>query len=120
MAKAVISNRIFLDVTDALKKELYTKLTYKIPPKYPGAIPTVVRTMGLVNKTTASLPSGRLDLIPEDYEVIDRRVQIPVVWPEPKYDLRDSQKVVFDAVNDGAIINAPVSWGKCLALYLSN
>jgi superfamily II DNA or RNA helicase len=59
-----------------------------------------------------SIPVGRIDLIPEDYEIIDKRVTAPTVFPEFKFKLRASQQRVYDAVEDNAIINAWVSWGK--------
>lgn len=59
-----------------------------------------------------SLPIGRIDLIPKDYEIEDRRVRIASTFPEFKFDLRPSQQEVYNIVNDNCIINAKPSWGK--------
>jgi len=37
---------------------------------------------------------------------------VPVEFPEFKFPLRDSQQAVYDEIDDCAIINAWVSWGK--------
>jgi superfamily II DNA or RNA helicase len=37
---------------------------------------------------------------------------VPVKFPEFKFDLRDSQAKVYNEIEDNAIINAFVSWGK--------
>ncbi|SVA93259.1 uncharacterized protein METZ01_LOCUS146113 [marine metagenome] len=59
-----------------------------------------------------TIPSGREDLIDDDYEVVDKRVLIPAEFPEFQYDLRPSQEEVYQKVEDNCIINAWVSWGK--------
>ena len=60
-----------------------------------------------------SIPVGRVDLIPDDYEIVDKRLtNVPVEFPEFKFPLRESQQAVFDEIEDNAIINAWVSWGK--------
>jgi superfamily II DNA or RNA helicase len=59
-----------------------------------------------------SMPIGRMDLIPDHYEIVDKRIEKPVEFPEFKFDLRPSQKDVYDEIEDNAIVNAWVSWGK--------
>ena len=54
----------------------------------------------------------REDLIPTNYEVIDKRNDLEVDFPKFKFDLRPSQEAVYDEVYDSSIINAWVSWGK--------
>ena len=68
--------------------------------------------MARIKTGLVSIPVGRTDLIPQDYEVVDKREVIKADFPEFKFDLRDSQKAVYDELNDNAIINAWVSWGK--------
>ena len=68
--------------------------------------------MARVRDTLVSIPIGRTDLIPADYEVVDKRINIPVDFPEFKLPLRPSQQEVYDEIEDNSIINAWVSWGK--------
>ena len=110
--KAVISNRIYLQVTDEYKDFLSKELTYTIPSYNPTDPPLVIKNMARIKTGLVSIPVGRTDLIPQDYEVVDKREVIKADFPKFKFDLRDSQKAVYDELNDNAIINAWVSWGK--------
>ena len=110
--KAVISNRIYLEVTDEYKDFLSKELTYTIPSYNPTDPPLVIKNMSRIKSGLVSIPVGRTDLIPQDYEVVDKREVIKADFPTFKFDLRDSQKAVYDELNDNAIINAWVSWGK--------
>ena len=110
--KAVISNRIYLTVTEEYKDFLSKELTYTIPSYNPTDPPLVIKNMARIKTGLVSIPVGRTDLIPQDYEVVDKREVIQADFPEFKFDLRDSQKAVYDELNDNAIINAWVSWGK--------
>ena len=110
--KAVISNRIYLEVTPELKDDLSRQLTYKIAGFSPNDPPQIIKNMVRIRSDLVSIPSGRTDLIPEGYEIVDKRLQVPIDFPEFKFDLRPSQQEVYDEINDSAIINAWVSWGK--------
>ena len=110
--KAVISNRIYLEVTDEYKDFLSKELTYTIPSYNPTDPPLVIKNMARIKTGLVSIPVGRTDLIPQDYEIVDKREVIKADFPEFKFDLRESQKAVYDELNDNAIINAWVSWGK--------
>ena len=110
--KAVISNRIYLQVTDEYKDFLSKELTYTIPSYNPTDPPLVIKNMARIKTGLVSIPVGRTDLIPQDYEVVDKREVIKADFPKFKFDLRESQKAVYDELNDNAIINAWVSWGK--------
>ena len=110
--KAVISNRIYLEVTDEYKDFLSKELTYTIPSYNPTDPPLVIKNMARIKTGLVSIPVGRTDLIPQNYEVVDKREVIKADFPKFKFDLRDSQKAVYDELNDNAIINAWVSWGK--------
>ena len=103
--KAVISNRIYLDVTEKYKEVLNKELTYTIPSYNPTDPPLVIKNMARIRSNLVSIPVGRTDLIPEDYEIVDKREYIPVELPEFKFDLRESQKEVYDAIEDLSLIH---------------
>ena len=110
--KAVISNRIYLECTSEYREVLSNELTYVIPGLGPEDPPQVIKNMQRVRTDLVSIPVGRTDLIPKDYEIVDKRIYVPVDFPEFRFPLRDSQQLVFDELNDNCIINAWVSWGK--------
>ena len=110
--KAVVSNRIYLEVTQEYKDFLDKELTYTIASYNPTDPPLVIKNMSRIRTDLVSIPVGRMDLIPNDYEVVDKRELWPVELPEFRFDLRESQQAVYDAIEDNAIINAWVSWGK--------
>lgn len=123
--KAIISNRIYLSNPGVEKsKEIIKALTYKIKKdtgsKQFSSIETI-KNYKILPKGILSLPQGRQDLIPEGFEVVDKRVLVPVPFPDPKFPLRDSQQPVYDEINDTAFINALVGWGKTFtALHLAH
>ena len=110
--KAVYSNRIYLSVNDHLESLIDKQLTYKIPAFKPTDPPEIIKNMGYVRDGLITIPVGRDDLIPSNYEIVDKRTEVPVEFPEFKFDLRESQQDVYDEVYDNCIINAWVSWGK--------
>lgn len=112
MKKAVISNRIYLNV-EASELSFFDKaLTYKIDSYRKDEPPKIIKNLRRVKNGIISIPSGREDLIPEGYEIVDKRVTVPVKFPEFKFTLRPSQQEVYDKINGNAVINASVSWGK--------
>ena len=110
--KAVISHRIYMDCDERLQEQIDKELTYTIPSHNPLDPPEVIKNMGIIRNGLVSLPIGRTDLIPSNYEIVDRRVNKPVDFPKFKFDLRPSQQAVYDEIEDNSIINAWVSWGK--------
>jgi len=110
--KAVISHRIYMDCSAELQEAIDKELTYVIPSHNPLDPPQVIKNMGIIRNGLVSLPIGRTDLKPEHYEIVDKRVKKSVEFPEFKFELRQSQKDVYDAIEDNSIINAWVSWGK--------
>ena len=101
-----------MSVNKELHNSIEKELTYTIPPRIPSDPPMVFKTIRFIKDGLISIPMGREDLIPSDYEIVDKRVVMETELPDFKFDLRPSQKVVHDEVNDNAIINAWVSWGK--------
>lgn len=116
MPKAVLSNRIYLDTTPELTQQLIRTLTYKIKKNIPGATHfsqfEIIKNFKLVGKNVITIPIGRTDLIPENFEIIDKRINQEMPFPVPKLNLRPEQQTVFDAVTDTCFINAMVGWGK--------
>ena len=110
--KAILSHRIYIEVSPQLEQKLEKELTYSLPPRMPMDPPIIIKTIRRIRKGLVSIPIGRVDLIPDDYEIVDKRVKSPVELPDFKFDLRPSQKSVYDEIEDNAIINAWVSWGK--------
>ena len=110
--KAVLSDRIYLDVLPHQQQKIDKELTYSIAPYKYGDPPIIIKNMALIKNGLVAIPSGREDLIPEEHEIVDKRVLKPVEFPPFKLTLRPSQQAVFDEINGSAIINAWVSWGK--------
>lgn len=117
--KAIISNKIYLKLPDVeLSKKITNTLTYRIQKK--GAVGSftkieLIKNYSFVNPDILVIPQNRPDLIPEGYEIEDRRVLNPVPFPEPLIPLRLDQQEVVDAINDSAFINAKPGWGKTFA-----
>ena len=101
-----------MDCTPDMQERIDKELTYLIPSHNPTDPPQVIANMGIIRNGLISIPIGRADLIPRGYEIKDKRNLVPVDFPEFKYDLRPSQQKVYDEIEDNAIINAWVSWGK--------
>ena len=124
MAKAIISNRIYIDNPGVDHTKLVmTELTYKIKKetgsKQFQAIETI-KNYKVLTKGIISMPQGRVDLIPNGYEIVDKRLLNPVPFPDPKFELRSDQQEIYDKVNDTCFINAKVGWGKTFtALHLA-
>ena len=110
--KAVLSDRIYLEVLPHTQKKIDDELTYAIPSFKFNDPPFIIKNMALIRPGMIAIPIGRQDLIPNDYEIVDKRIEKPVEFPEFAFDLRESQQLVYDEVKDSAIINAWVSWGK--------
>lgn len=113
--KAVLSNRIFLEVTREYGSFLQDELSYAIPSFQNPDQPQILRNFTTIRPGLMSIPIGRTDLIPEGYEVKDKRLLVPAEFPRFNGTLRDSQQLVHDQLNDNCIINAKPSWGKTYA-----
>ena len=100
MDKAVIGNRIFMKVPANVRENIDRELTYPIPPRNPLDPPFIIKNMALIAGGLISVPSGRTDLIPQEYEIVDKRVTKSVDFPEFAFTLRESQQKVYDEVED--------------------
>jgi len=123
--KAVLSNRIYLTDREGLFEELSSQLKHIIIPKFvpqgqrprPKVILDITRIGGCL-----TIPSGRQDLIPDDYKIIDKRTCDDVHFPAiaEGLSLREAQQDAVDQVTEGCIINAPPAFGKTYtALFIA-
>lgn len=123
--KAIITNRIYMDDPGKLNsKFIIDQLTYKFK-KNTGSkkfsVIETVRNYRLLPKGILSIPQGRTDLIPDGYEILDKRVTNTVPFPTPKYNLREDQLEVYTQAKDTCFINALVGWGKTFtALHIAH
>ena len=101
-----------MDIDPQAFNALDKALTYKIDSYRSDVAPTMIKNVRKIRNGLVSIPVGRFDLIPEGYEIKDKRVLLPVDFPKFKFDLRQSQQDVYNTIEDNAIINAFVSWGK--------
>ena len=104
MGKALITNKIYLEgLNDTYLDKIASELTYKIPkPFNPNAsrfsksLPVeIIKNYRLLPNNIVAIPQVREDLIPEGYEIIDKRVQKLCEFPTPRYPLYDNQKVIY-------------------------
>jgi superfamily II DNA or RNA helicase len=112
MPKAILANRIFLDSNPDLEIRLLKELTYFIPKYREDLPPDIICNARVINDKLISIPSGREDLIPPGYQVIDKRVNRCIEWPEFSFTLRDDQQNILDQVESSCLINANPAWGK--------
>lgn len=128
MDKVVISDKIY--ISNPTKNELdsiISTLTYKIPKGFNPNISLrnfipfeIIKNYKVISGNIIAIPQTRVDLITEGTEVIDKRVDKPVEFPEPLYPLYDNQKEVYDKADGNCIINALPGWGKTFtALHLA-
>jgi len=107
----------------AASKFIMNTLTYKIHKNTGSKKFISVETIKNYKTYTGgmiSVPQGRLDLIPDGYNIVDKRVNIPVPFPTAKYELRPDQQEIYDQVTDTCFINALVGWGKTFtALHIA-
>jgi len=101
-----------MDIEPSAFADIDKALTYKIESYRRDVPPQYIKNLRKIKSNLISIPVGRTDLIPPGYEIKDKRIEVPVDFPEFKFDLRKSQKEVYDQLDDNAVINAFVSWGK--------
>jgi len=115
--KVILSNRLYFKPENNTQlKYIMDQLTYKIENKksQKGKFKNIeiIRNYKVLPKGIISIPQGRLDLVPDGLQLVDKRVLNPVPFPNPKFELREGQQVVYDEVADSCFINALVGWGK--------
>lgn len=114
--KAVISDKIYLKVDAELRGIIENKLTYKVPVYVPGKFNQTksIRMYQRISKDILAIPAGRLDLIPKEHELLDKRYSKVIDFPS--YDgtvaLREDQQIIYDQVEGSSLINAQPGWGK--------
>lgn len=113
MSKAVLSNRIYLNVDNELRDKLCSELLYTIDRMPVSEFPEIIQNCVTVTPTTCSIPAGRVDLIPEHYTIIDKRVCPEVSLPTPKFTPRDAQADAIEQISDG-IVKAKPGFGKTI------
>lgn len=124
--KAVLSNKIFIEIKDQeLLESIKTSLMHVIMQKnITGSFePIYVTLMTKIKDGIYTMPIGRQDLIPEGYEIVDKRVTVDDYIPTPNhlFKLRKDQQEVLDAVNDSTIIYGNPGFGKTfLMLFLAH
>lgn len=112
MTKAIITNRIFIETDLEVEKEILKSLTYSIDAYRPELPPKIITTARVIRPGLLSIPSGRVDLIPEYYDIVNKRVEVPVEFPQFRFELRESQQEIYTQINSDAFINAWTSFGK--------
>lgn len=116
MAKNIIlSNKIYLPYTEELFLKLHEELTYKFAGRTPSAPVETITTLTSVGQNALLIPMGRMDLIPKDIPIIDKRVLPKANIPKPNFTLREAQQEFVDLINEehtNYICNAKPGWGK--------
>ena len=111
--KAVLSNRIYMNADVELQTELKEKLLYTIDRMPVSEFPEVIQNCVTITPNTCSIPCGREDLIPEGYQIIDKRAMPNTFIPDPRFDLRGAQKDAVEAIDSG-IVKAKPGFGKTI------
>ena len=117
--KAIISNKIYMTVEPSMYKYLDKELTYHIPSYNEPEKFVSIKNLKVINyniaggKMLVAFPVGRIDLIPKNFEIVDKRAYNYLEdFPEFRFELRPSQQEIHDEVEDNCIINAKVGYGK--------
>jgi len=97
--KAIISNKIYMTVEPSMYKALEKELTYHIPSYNEPEKFVTIKNLKVINfniaggKMLVAFPVGRVDLIPKNFEVVDKRAYNTIEdFPKFKFDLRPSQQ----------------------------
>jgi len=114
--KAIISDRIYISGSRELLNSIADTLTYILPLQHGQITPTKLRDYIKVSDNIVSIPAGRMDLIPEEYPIVDKREDAHINFPKLNKDiiLREDQQEVYDKVEDSCIINANPGFGKTI------
>lgn len=118
MKKAVLSNRIYLhcEIGSDLEKHLLKHLVYEISQEPISPFPLIINQVTRVTPSIVSIPSARVDMIPEDYVIVEKRCFKEATIPPPKFQTRGQQTLAADQLTgDNGLVSCPVSWGKTIA-----
>lgn len=97
-----------------LDELLMRELTYEIDQQPRSEFPLLIKNLQRINNNIVSIPSGREDLIPKHYEIIDRRSYIDEDIPEPSFTLYEDQQRALDWCEGSGILNCQPGWGKSI------
>lgn len=108
-----------MTVEPSMYKYLDKELTYHIPSYNEPEKFVSIKNLKVINyniaggKMLVAFPVGRIDLIPKNFEIVDKRAYNYLEdFPQFKFGLRPSQQEIHDEVEDNCIINAKVGYGK--------
>lgn len=108
-----------MTVEPSMYRSLDKELTYTIPSYNEPEKFITIKNLKVINyniaggKMLVAFPVGRIDLIPKEFEVVDKRALNTIEdFPKFKFDLRPSQQSIHDELDDNCIINAKVGYGK--------
>ena len=108
-----------MTVEPSMYKYLDKELTYHIPSYNEPEKFVSIKNLKVINyniaggKMLVAFPVGRIDLIPKNFEIVDKRAYNYLEdFPKFKFELRPSQQEIHDEVEDNCIINAKVGYGK--------
>ena len=106
MNKATLANRIFLNcaVGSELEELLTKELSYEICQQPVSEFPLLIRNLQRITDNIVSIPSGRMDLIPKEYEINDKRSYIDAEIPKPKFELFEDQQRAYDWFEDSGLL----------------
>ena len=76
-----------MEVPIPLQLEIDKELTYTIASHNPNDPPQVIKNMSIIRSGLISIPIGRMDLIPNDYEVVDKRLIIERPLVQSHYEI---------------------------------
>lgn len=121
--KVVLSNRVWgtseldaQEIRDACSHRIELSSYEAFMASQRGGLPyRMERTYTTPAPNVFSIPIGRIDLLPKDTEIVDKRVSLPIMsFPAFTATLRESQAncVAFAERHNSCIIRARPGWGK--------
>lgn len=117
---AVLSDRIYASYNEDFVLNLRKELNYVFPGPNPKNDQPIRYYDVIKIKDILSIPIGRIDLIPDDYEIIDKRIEIPKDYGNFKYELRPNQQDLCNIIADSCVVKAHTGYGKSvLGIYLA-
>lgn len=108
-------NKLKLETTHKIEKSVASFRGGK-----PQKLIETIRNYELLGNNIIAIPRGRIDLIPADYEIVDKTISNIVPYPNTLISLRPDQEEVVSDVTGDCFINAKPGWGKTFtALHLA-